>query len=689
MKIIPNEEYSSEKVWFNTIIKIKMVLNWAKSMNIKTVFKSLLIVMVILSVVSITSGLVYGQQKVVDALYKNGLKKYILGEYKEAIDDFESALKLDPKNIKVQNMYFTALVKMGNIEYSKGNLEEAKIYYEKALKVSQGNEDVKAKLREITALLEERNRKEEKNKQPEVAKEKVPESSGGTREATGAEIIAAGEKAGTVSTGKPGEVQAEKASVIPQEKAVTSKETATAVKKEVSKQEELPETQKPSIAVEKVVAPFDIEKFIALQNEENRKVLESIVKAQREEREAFIKENRRLVRRIVEEQEKERETFAQHLKTLINIQREDRRFFSKSLFMIVGGGVVLVVIIVMLILLFLRRLARMSRVSAGPEYSVGLVREGYIKEIPELIDETHLLMDDRYDDVVKAKRLKDLYLEFKTSDPSWETIQEYINEVNSEIKDKILDVVERKLEEDGRKSYPQAYQILLPLITDGDANIRERSKRIISEITGSTTKYLESPEMKAESDPLSIPSLMGMANVADMKTRRPRHSVIVAELSKSIAEALSESSLNPEDVYRVGLAHDIGYMELPSALFKKNRPLTEEEFEIIKTHPVKGVNLLSNATRLPQLFSDGIKYHHERLDGSGYPEGLEGEAIPLVARVVAVADFFIAITSSRLYRKARSVDEAVNMLKTFSGKIFDKNIIEILLSIIETRMEKR
>ena len=599
------------------------------------------------------------QEKAVDAFYKDGLKKYILGNYEAAITDFESALKLEPGNIKVQNMYFTTLVKLGNIEYSKGDLQKAKLYYEKALEVSGGNKDIKNKLVEINNLLEEK-----KIKKKAEAIGKVPSIH---------------EKAGKEIAGKVEAPEQQTKVTRTSKKAPPPKKAISLAGKSVN----------ASPVVQNVKLPFDIEKFIAQQNEENRKMLDSIVKAQREERQAFLNENRKMIDRVVEAQGKERKNLIEHIKTLTKLQQEERKFFSNSLLLIVGGGILIILIIITVIFFFLRRLAKSTNTRMMPEYSLGLISENYIKEIPELIDESRLITDERYSDIVKAKKLKDLYLEFKDGDPSWDSIQEYITEVSSDIKNDILNAVERKLKESEGKNSEQVYKLLLPLITDGDIEIRSRSRKIISEITDrNVAGYLESPNIQSENNPLSIPALMGMAKVADMKTKRPEHSIIVAELSQSIAELLNGKDINPKEVYKVGLAHDIGYMELPASIFRKSRNLTEEEFEIIKTHPVKGVNLLSNAVQLPQIFMDGIKYHHERMDGSGYPEALEGNAIPLIARIIAVADFFTAVTSNRLYRNAMSIDKAVKLLKSLSGKIFDKDIVEILINIVNEEMEK-
>jgi HD-GYP domain-containing protein (c-di-GMP phosphodiesterase class II) len=131
---------------------------------------------------------------------------------------------------------------------------------------------------------------------------------------------------------------------------------------------------------------------------------------------------------------------------------------------------------------------------------------------------------------------------------------------------------------------------------------------------------------------------------------------------------------------RVGLAHDIGYLEIADTILKKKGELTERQFAIIKTHPERGLKLFQHV-KLPKAFSDGILYHHERLDGSGYPDGMTGDEIPRIAKVLAVADFFDAVTSARPHRPALTIDSAFKMMGKLAGKIFDRGFYEILVSL--------
>jgi len=126
-----------------------------------------------------------------------------------------------------------------------------------------------------------------------------------------------------------------------------------------------------------------------------------------------------------------------------------------------------------------------------------------------------------------------------------------------------------------------------------------------------------------------------------------------------------------------GLLHDIGKINIPEAVLTKPTRLTEEEYELIKTHTVVGGRMVEKISGLGQL-KPGVLYHHERWDGKGYPTGAKGTDIPLEARILSIADTFDAITSSRSYRPAASVNEAFEQLKQGSGTQFDPDLIKHL-----------
>jgi len=155
-----------------------------------------------------------------------------------------------------------------------------------------------------------------------------------------------------------------------------------------------------------------------------------------------------------------------------------------------------------------------------------------------------------------------------------------------------------------------------------------------------------------------------------------------------LAEAIG---LSPEDVSRVSTAallHDIGKIGIPNEVLNKKDKLSAENWEAIKAHPRLGTNIVSN---IPQLIrcADSILHHHERWDGSGYPQGLKGEQIPLESRILAIADSFEAMTSARPYRPALSREDVVEELRKGAGSQFDPTLVEVFIGIIEAGLPDR
>ena len=136
-----------------------------------------------------------------------------------------------------------------------------------------------------------------------------------------------------------------------------------------------------------------------------------------------------------------------------------------------------------------------------------------------------------------------------------------------------------------------------------------------------------------------------------------------------------------KQIYYIGLLHDIGKIGVPDEVLNKKGRLTDEEFMQIKKHPAIGGEILQSFDAV-QGISDGAKYHHERYDGRGYCEGLSGEEIPLVARIIGVADSYDAMQSNRVYRPGLSEEVILNELKKNAGTQFDPKIVPIMCEMI-------
>lgn len=160
------------------------------------------------------------------------------------------------------------------------------------------------------------------------------------------------------------------------------------------------------------------------------------------------------------------------------------------------------------------------------------------------------------------------------------------------------------------------------------------------------------------------------------------HSSRVAEYSREIAERAGFSKEEQDRIYMMGLLHDVGKIGIPDAIINKNGRLTDEEYDIIKTHPSVGADILKNITDYPELVT-GARWHHERYDGRGYPDGLAGDEIPEVARIIAVADTYDAMTSNRSYRSAMPQEKVRAEIERCSGSQFDPRFAGIMLRMID------
>jgi len=160
------------------------------------------------------------------------------------------------------------------------------------------------------------------------------------------------------------------------------------------------------------------------------------------------------------------------------------------------------------------------------------------------------------------------------------------------------------------------------------------------------------------------------------------HSRRVMEYSKGIGQRMKLDKQDIEDLKRSALLHDIGKIGIPDIILKKKTKLTNEEYAVIKTHPETGAAILKHIKSLKHLVP-AVFYHHERFDGDGYPDSVAGTKIPLHARIIAIADTFDAMTSSRSYRGALSFRTALSELERNKGVQFDPDIADIFLELLQ------
>lgn len=182
-------------------------------------------------------------------------------------------------------------------------------------------------------------------------------------------------------------------------------------------------------------------------------------------------------------------------------------------------------------------------------------------------------------------------------------------------------------------------------------------------------------------------SIETLAYTIDAKDEYTRgHSFRVAKYSRMLAKMAGKSDRECREIYLSALLHDIGKIGVPENIIDKNGKLTADEYESIKKHPENGAKILEKMKSIPYL-SDGAKYHHERYDGTGYPQGISGKDIPEAARIIAVADAYDAMTSQRSYRAAMDQSMVRQEIWKGVGTQFDPYYAKIMVSIIDSDVE--
>ncbi len=179
-------------------------------------------------------------------------------------------------------------------------------------------------------------------------------------------------------------------------------------------------------------------------------------------------------------------------------------------------------------------------------------------------------------------------------------------------------------------------------------------------------------------------TLAGTIDAKDKYTKG--HSSRVAEYAVEIAKKLGKSPKEQENIYYLGLLHDIGKIGIPDGIINKTSKLTDEEYELIKTHSIIGAEILENISELPELVM-GARWHHERYDGSGYPDKLKGDKIPEMARIIGVADAYDAMTSKRSYRDVLPQNVVRAEIEKGKGSQFDPIVADKMLEMIDEDTE--
>jgi len=239
-------------------------------------------------------------------------------------------------------------------------------------------------------------------------------------------------------------------------------------------------------------------------------------------------------------------------------------------------------------------------------------------------------------------------------------------------------------------------------VVGGGPDRRRRPRAVLREATRSST--VSSPNSRVR----SRPRLFGELTVEDLVAEEPEairlaqalalsagaregiaenHCAQVADLAASIAVAVGLPEVTVMRCRLAGWLHDLGKIAIPDAILTKAGPLDDEEWAVMRTHAEIGESILRRIAGLSDAAA-AVRHHHERYDGSGYPDGLAGDEIPMEARILACADTYSAITVDRVYRAARSGEEAIAELRACAGSQLDPKIVDAAIAVLVAAQER-
>jgi HD-GYP domain-containing protein (c-di-GMP phosphodiesterase class II) len=214
-----------------------------------------------------------------------------------------------------------------------------------------------------------------------------------------------------------------------------------------------------------------------------------------------------------------------------------------------------------------------------------------------------------------------------------------------------------------------------------DIDFKQEEMSLVRSVAMQTAVAIENEQLNVDAEKSYFDIISALALAVEAKDRYSRgHQDRVAEYAVKIAEKLKLREPEKNTLRDAAKLHDLGKIGISDEILSKPGPLTEEEWGVMRTHPSVGEEILKPVKSLTHL-RDLIRHHHEKLDGTGYPDGLKGDQISLLARILAVADIYDALRTNRPYRKALSIDEAAVLLRGIGNKI-DQGVVEALMMAV-------
>ncbi|MBN1697885.1 MAG: HD domain-containing protein [Spirochaetales bacterium] len=615
-------------------------------------------------------------------LYEEGKIKYEAGNIDEAITDLEMALNLDERNFKAKKLLVDVLSDKGKALVSEGRFDEALDVFTMAYKLWPNNEEVKEMYKGL-----------KDGSVQEAYEKKINEAS---KIETKEMVTKIEEAKDTLS-----EVIETKASSDGE-----ASEVEKALQKELEEQKKLLEKMK--LDYEK---KSGTEKETASANEmEALQELVSMYKAMIEEKDA-AKEDPGYIALLLDEMRDYRTRLEKQAISPANL-----------VFIAVGsffGAIVFILVVLYIILRVIskrRRLARQRYAEERGYYRIpgstdtfdtleqqkNALLLGYDGEVaePEIEKLAEADEDEMYKDLINYERLKRMHTQMKKGNLQWSTLRENMDLLQTELKTEILKLVEMKIEGGSEMmNYTSILPVIFPFLTSGDDYLRKKAhviayKLLESEKAGheeeQKTNAMEKDEAivsKENIDFFDMKTLTAAAENLGNREGRTGHSLNVANYARRIGLILGFGQDDLDLLYTSGLVHDFGFFLYSDEFLKKIRTqesLSEEDYLKLIQHPENGILYFrQKGIELPQKVSDGILFHHERLDGTGYPKGCRGEDIPEFGRIIAVADTFEALTSDRPNREKMTISSAAIVMRDLGRKKYDGKYIDAIIEFFK------
>ncbi len=240
----------------------------------------------------------------------------------------------------------------------------------------------------------------------------------------------------------------------------------------------------------------------------------------------------------------------------------------------------------------------------------------------------------------------------------------------------IIDITEQKLTQQDNESLIEVYSTTIDKLKTQATSANKGRDAFLNMLEDINESY-------AELEELFMKLILVMVNSLDAKSPWTKgHSERVSIYAEQIANEMMIDTDEVKNIKLAGLLHDIGKIGTYDYLLDKPGKLTREEFDIVKKHPAQGADILKGIKQLQDILPF-IRYHHEKLDGNGYPDKLNGSEIPIGARILHVADSFDSMTSDRPYRPAPGIDYALKEFEKYKGTQFDEKIVDAFLNVFQ------